>query len=119
MLQNAETLVIAYLNSSELEVEAFAEVPKDRPKQFITVERTGGERLDVVRESATLAVQIWSDTRLNASSLAAEVDQELYEMKYAPYVYESKRISLHNFPDLEAKHYRYQIVLDLVLSTNR
>lgn len=113
---NAELLAIEYLNSCGIGVKAYAEVPQERPKRFITVERTGGERLDVARTSATLAVQVWAETRLEAALLADEVDEALYYIQFGESVYRYSRLSIYNYPALESKHYRYQIVIELIIS---
>lgn len=114
MAVNAETLVVSYLNGIDGFVpEAFQDVPDDRPPAFITVERTGGPR-DTFRDLPVLAVQCWDQTRYLASALAAEVADHLEQMRFHPQVARVEINSLYNFPDLDGRQARYQIVVVLV-----
>lgn len=48
---------------------AYLEVPADRPKRFVTIERVGGNELEY-SSHPTIAVQVWAETRWQAAQLA-------------------------------------------------
>ena len=48
-------------------------VPNPRPARLVTIRRDGGPRLDTVRESARIGVNVWAGTEQDASDLAALV----------------------------------------------
>ena len=112
MAFNVEAALIAFLKA-QTGVEAYADVPNPRPTEFITVERTGGSRTDVVVDNPTLAVQCWSSSRAAASELALAVDEALPRFAYEPHVHKVERLSLYNHPDEKGNAARYQIVVQL------
>lgn len=114
---NVEAIVIAFLDGTE-GLKAYAEVPSERPSRFITVERIGGAQIDEVRENVRLAVQVWATSRLEASDLARAVNERLQQIASEPHVYRVSFSSLYNFPDLDSKTNRYQIVFELICSNN-
>lgn len=48
---------------------AYLEVPADRPKRFVTIERVGGSENEY-SSHPTIAVQVWAETRWQAAQLA-------------------------------------------------
>lgn len=94
-------------------VATYAEVPNPRPDEFVTVERTGGARTDVVVDNPMLAIQCWSTSREAASRLARSIDSVLPSFAYEPRIYKVNRNSLYNFPDEQGKNARYQIVVQI------
>lgn len=116
-MANAEVLLVDWLNANpstaRLNIEAFLDVPEDRPERFITVERTGGPG-DWIRDSPLLAVQVWALHRYEAGDLAEAVAKALREAVALPNVARVRVNSLYNFPDPESRQPRYQIVLELV-----
>ena len=48
---------------------AYLEVPADRPKRFVTIERVGGSENEY-SSHPTLAIQVWAETRWQAAQLA-------------------------------------------------
>lgn len=109
---DVEGALIAYLKR-ETGVEAYAEVPNPRPPEFITVERTGGPRTDIVVDNPMVAIQCWSTSRLAASRLALKVDEALPPFAYEPNIHKVERLSLYNHPDEVGNVARYQIVVQL------
>ena len=73
-----EQTIIAYLLDRGFDV--YAEAPSSSGGTFVTVERTGGYALHRRIEHATVAVQSWAPSTLEASDLAAAVDAALLEM---------------------------------------
>lgn len=108
---NIEATIISYLK--ECGINAVSDVPKNRPDEFVTVERTGGSHDSFVLDRPTVAVQAWSTTRYNASELMMEVDELMRSLTSVEGVNRCTRNSLYNYPD-ESGHPRYQAVYDLV-----
>ena len=71
------TTVISWLIDNG--VDAYCEVPPDRPREFCVVQRTGGGRTGVVC-SPTAAVDCWAATQLEANTLGGKVERLLAEM---------------------------------------
>jgi hypothetical protein len=126
MTVNVEKVFIDFLNDRhalvELRVEAFADVPKDRPDAFITVERVGGGFDSVVLDRASVAVQAWSESRHKASELAYLVDELLLDkvagLVSCDCVTKVTRETLYNFPDETGNVSRYQAVYNCVIVNN-
>lgn len=108
---NIEATIISYL--SEKGIKAVADIPADRPGEFVTVERTGGSHDSVVLDRPTVAVQAWSTTRYKASELMDKVDSLMLGLPSVSGVSRCKRNSMYNYPD-ESGQPRYQAVYDLV-----
>lgn len=120
-MANAEVLMVDWLNDdptiAELNISASLEVPADRPKRFITVERTGGPG-EWFRDVPTLAIQVWAQHRYQAGDLAELVASVARAAVALPNVARSRVSSVYNFPDPQSKHQRYQIVLELVTTND-
>lgn len=110
-MMNIEATVISYLKKNG--INAVADVPKDRPGEFVTVERTGGSHDSVILDRPTVAVQAWSTTRYKASELMNEVDAIMLKLPSVSGVSRCRRNSMYNYPD-ESGQPRYQAVYDLV-----
>lgn len=108
---NIEATIISYLQDNG--INAVADVPKNRPDEFVTVERTGGTHDSVVLDRPTVAVLAWSTTRFKASELMMEVDALMRNLASVEGVNRCTRNSLYNYPD-ESGHPCYQAVYDLV-----
>lgn len=109
---NIEALIISWLNGQALGAVAFADIPADRPQRFITVERTGGGRDRFIDRPQTV-VQVWADSRAEASELANTVAAALQGMIALPEVGRVTVESVVNFPDVSG-HPRYQIFITAV-----
>lgn len=108
---DVEKAIIDYLKSKG--IEAFADVPKPRPAEFVTVERTGGPCDSVRVDRPTVAIQAWAQSRYEASSLMYQIDSHMRDIAVGTNgIMQCKRNSLHNWPD--EKQPRYQAVYDLV-----
>lgn len=105
---NIEAAAIAYLDAA-LSVPVVADVPRDRPGAFVSLERTGGARDSVVIDRAMLAIQCWAPTRHEASELALEVDAALPGLVTVPRITRVTRLGLYHFPDPESGSPRYQL----------
>lgn len=112
---DVEAEVIAYL-SRKLSVHVSADVPRDRPPKFVTVERTGGGSSDLL-DHPTLAIQSWAASRALASALSHDVDRAMRELPYNhPDVSQCSRESLADWPDPDSKTARYQGTYTLTTS---
>jgi hypothetical protein len=109
-----EATLISWL-ARRLDIAVFADVPdqKTKPERFLTIERTGGNKSDIIIDHAEVAVQCWALTRAKALELAYFVDSVICEMTLIDRVISARRASLYNFPDLEGRHARYQVIINL------
>lgn len=112
MAFDVEAALISFLQT-ETGVATFADVPNPRPAEFLTVERTGGPRTDLVVDNPMIAVQCWSTSRARASQLARVVDSALMVFAYEPHIHKVERTSLYNFPDERGNQARYQLVVQI------
>lgn len=111
-----EADLIAYLASQGF--EAYAELPADvglgslRP--LVTVERTGGYSIHrSTVEAATVAVQSWAASTLEAAELARLVDRALAAAAdHVPAVMRCERTAMYRFTD--GQRPRYQATYDLI-----
>jgi hypothetical protein len=119
---NSETLLIGLLNADDAiqqdGIEAFPEIPEDRPPRFLTVERTGGQRTPLM-DYPTWAVQCWGSDREDASTLADLVaDRIATGLVLDGRVASLDVTSSYNFPDPDSGQARYQLVVTGVLMTS-
>lgn len=106
---NIETLLVQAYNAHGPLPEAFMEVPANRPRRFITVERVGGDRADV-RDRPIVAIQAWEETRYKASELAAVIAEFTGSLAVThPHVARVSIESVYNNPDPESESPRYQV----------
>ena len=108
---NIETALIEYLK--ECGFDAYANVPVERPEEFVTVERTGGSHDAVAIDRPVVAIQCWASSRLDASILSYNVNSAMLRCD-AEGVMKVSCNSLYNFPDGESGMSRYQAVYDIV-----
>ena len=110
---NIETKIINYLNKNGF--QAYANVPANRPESFVTVERTGGGRDNVVIDRPTVAIQSWAPKRLGAAELAYAVQNIMADMVNEPNICKVSVGSIYNFPDPVSGVSRYQMIIDFVV----
>lgn len=119
---SGEALVVQLINLHEPitaeGLEASLEVPRNRPKRFITVERTGGARGPITDEPM-LAIQVWAENRYEAVRLAELVADELKAaLILHPRVARVQITSVQNYPDASGKGSpRAQVVASVVTTT--
>lgn len=75
---NVLKTTIAHL-AAELDVPVSSNVPENRPRAFVTVERAGGTVTEV-DDTASLTVQVWHADRLELESLAEDACDALLAM---------------------------------------
>lgn len=107
-----EKIVRDYLSDS-LSVSVYMEVPANPPDSFVLVEKTGSSRANRINR-ATLAVQSWADSLLEACRLNEQVKLAMDDFPGLDEISACRLNSDYNFTDPTTKHYRYQAVFDLV-----
>lgn len=116
-MASIETILVDYFNAStpitEAQLEAFLDVPSDRPARFITVERTGGPEGRIAGEPM-LAIQVWAKHRFEAADLAAVVAGVARAAVLLPTIARVGVTSVYNFPDPDSRQARYQMTVELV-----
>lgn len=106
-MMDAEAHVIAYL-AGALGVPVSADVPRDRPDEFVTVEQVGAAYGDhAIVGTPSLAIQSWAPTRYLARQLAGRVHDAMMALpgEHGPVTHVSPT-GPANFPTSE--HPRYQ-----------
>ncbi len=106
-----EAIIIRYLNE-ELGVPVYAEVPAKAEKEFCVIEKTGSSVQNYIR-SATVAVQSYAGTMLNAAKLNERVIQAMENLSGLEEVSSCSLNSDYNYTDTSTKRYRYQAVFDI------
>lgn len=91
-------------------------VPAERPREFATVERTGGGS-GVHGDAANIALQVWSATEAEAYTLALAARDALTLLAWRelPEVVSCEVGGIYRFPDPDSGAERYQ--LDLYIRT--
>lgn len=94
-----------------LGVPASSVVPKNRPKRFATVERTGGG-FSLGKDAPSLAVQVWAETEAEAYALALMAREVLLNMRETcPSVCSCRVGGIYSFYDPDSGSPRYQLDL--------
>lgn len=107
-----EKIILDYLHTA-LSVPVYMEIPENPPGEFVLVEKTGSSRANRV-DRATLAVQSWAKTMMEAAELNEQVKATMDELDALDGISACRLNSDYNFTDTTTKHYRYQAVFDLV-----
>lgn len=99
---------------SRLGVPCRVEVPSERPAQFTTVERTGGDYSRGV-DRPNLAVQCWAGSMAEAYALALAAREVLINLpETVSSVCGTTVESIYDFPDPDSDMRRYQLNVYLV-----
>lgn len=70
---NVEAAVRSYLEGALQDVEVRVRVPEPMPRPFVLVRRSGGRKLDRLRDRPGVEVLMWDDTEAKVSELAERV----------------------------------------------
>ena len=92
----------------------YAEVPADRPSEFVTVERTGGGS-EIGIDRPSVAIQAWAPSRLEALRLALEVRDAMALRAVEVDGIRSCSVNSgpYSFPDPDGRGARYQLYVDM------
>lgn len=106
-----EVIVLNYLNSV-LDVPVFAQRQNEEPDEFVIIEKTGSNEVDCI-ESATIAIQSYSDSLIHAIKLNAKVKEAMKNIVELGTVSDCSLNSDYNYTDQTEKKYRYQAIFDI------
>ena len=109
---NIELLLVRLLNDA-LDIPVSTDIPANRPDNFVVLERTGGRRRHGY-DTPTVAIQVYGKDRVNASKSADTVARALESLVSHPTIGSVSITGPYNYPDLDAKHSRYQLTVNLV-----
>lgn len=114
-MTSSTAALIAFLKRKFPGVPVSNRVPKDRPRKFITVERTGGQRAHLW-DSPMFAVQAWAPSEVEASALADEVADAVLAWQLDPIVAYSAVNAVYAFPDPDSRGPRFQLTVSATLA---
>lgn len=106
-----EAVIIKYLED-KLKVKAYAEIPKNRPKKFILVEKIDGGRTNCINAS-TLSVFSYAESLYDASELNELVKDTLIDAIEIDDISSSKIGGETRSIDTQNKLYRYETIINL------
>lgn len=107
-----EKIVLDYLGA-KLSVPAYMETPKDPPKEYVLLEKTGGGETNYI-ERATLAIKSISALSLyRAAQINEDVKAAMRKILILPQISRAQRNTDYNFTNPQTKQYRYQAVYDM------
>lgn len=112
---DAEELVIAWINSLNLDgYQAYGDKPKDQAS-FILVDRTGGPREAMALDQAEILIEVYHKTsRLEAKNTANTIADRITELlSYSDDITRAKINSVVNLNDILGGYQRYQVYADV------
>ena len=115
---NTETLVIEWLQSLpyvNTDWPVSGDEPKDAPESYILVDRTGGPRIAMVLDSATILIEVYHKTsRITASNMANYIaDNVQFLPQFADSITGASVNSVVNLDAIISQYSRYQVYLDV------
>ena len=106
-----EAVIIEYLEK-ELGVETYAEIPDEKPKKFIVVEKIDGGRINQI-DASTLSVYSYGETLYDAVLLNEKVKSALLNVIVLDDISSSKIGGESRSIDKANKEYRYETIINL------
>lgn len=88
------------------------EVPPTRPKEFISVELSGGSFTRFIKHQ-TLIVQSWAKTRRRAAEIARLVEGAVPELAAIDNIFTATATKTYRWPDPDSGMERYQTTIEL------
>lgn len=82
---------------------------------FILIQKTGGARQNHI-EQASIAVQSYGRTLLEAAQMNEEIKTAVYSLTDNDSIFRASLNSDYNFTDTRTKDYRYQALFDIYYS---
>ena len=99
---DAESLVIGAIYQATA-ITCYHAIPANRPAEFGTVERTGGETRGMVLDEPLVTIRLYAATRARASQMAALVKDAIEELPFTEQnVFQAGVLSDYKSNDLEA-----------------
>lgn len=105
----SEKVLISWLESQGY--PTFGVRPKNAPKEYLTVERTGGAVRNGI-DDAQFALGCWAETNAKAATLAADIEALLPDFADEPYATQCEVNSHYRYPPGDGSGYRYQLTVD-------
>ena len=106
-----EVFVCQYLNEKS-GTPAFGEIPEQAPERFYVVDKLGSNRENLI-DSATVAVQSYAPSKLEAAVLNEQVKELMLAMTDCKEISSCTLNSDYDHTDTDSKRYRYQAVFDI------
>lgn len=104
-----EKKIIEYLNIS---VPVYAEIPETNSGKFVVIEKTGATFENKI-DSATIVIQSYADSLLDAAELNEEVKAAVFDLISHDDIANVTLNSDYNYTDTATKRYRYQAVFEI------
>lgn len=108
---NVEASFIDWLSNKGY--QSYADVPHQRPNEFVCIEKTGCSINDTVVKS-TISCQCWATSRLRASEMAMTIADSVNNFSNYLGIFSAKISNMYNYPDVESGSPRYQLIIDVV-----
>lgn len=105
-----EEILIEYLN--EKDIPAYTQKPSNLT-EFVVVSKAGSSKENHI-DSATVAIQSYSDSLYKAAALNEIVKDAMEEITERDDVSSCKLNSDYNWTDTTTKEFRYQAIFDIV-----
>lgn len=106
-----EKIILNYLKSA-LDCSVYMEEPEEKSTRYVVIQKTGSSRVNYIF-SATVAVQSYGKTLLEAAELNEAVKNAMFNISQVAEVASCRLNSDYNFTDPATKRYRYQSVFEL------
>lgn len=116
--RNLESIIIEWLNDLIPEYPCSSERPKVLPTKYSLVERTGGPRIAMLGDSATVRIEIYDkNSKPDCAEIADFVADHIKQLEqdYADITSASVNSVIPN-SDTERQYYCYEIYLDVFYS---
>lgn len=107
-----EKVVLDYLNDNLTGVKAYMERPKNEPKKYVLIQKTGSGLSDHISNS-TFALQSYANSLFDAASLNESVKEAMLEIDALDAIANVRLNSDYNYTDATKEKYRYQAVFDI------
>lgn len=116
--RNLESIIIEWLNDLIPEYPCSSDRPKVLPAKYSLVERTGGPRIAILGDSASIRIEIYDKTsKPDCAEMADFVADNIWQLEqdYADVTSASVNSVIPN-EDTERQYYCYEIYLDVFYS---
>lgn len=107
-----EKTVLDYLKRKLNNVPVYLEIPSNRPKKYVFIQKTGSAEQDHI-ETAMFTVQSYDETLYKACVLNETVKDAMEDIVELDEVGAIRKNSDYPFPDADRKEYRYQSVFEI------
>lgn len=107
-----ELIILNYFLANS-QFPTYMEEPKNPPKKYRLIEKTGGGQEDRLFNS-TLAIQSYGPTMADAALMNEETKQIMLSAEALPEIGRIRLNSDYNYTDTDTLRYRYQAVYDIV-----